>query len=181
MLHTNLLLEEEKKAITLEKSLRIIKFFGISIIGTLAIGITLLAPSYLPLYFQNHELQHLLSIQQEAAKKIDEGRLISDVLQIQAIITSLRQTVASSSSALDMFNLLTAEQSGILVSEFTIDEKANITIIGNAASRNDLLALEQRLRDSSRFQDIASPLANIVQETNINFNLKGTLKPQFAL
>ena len=54
MLHTNLLPEEEKKAIILEKSLRIIKFFGITVIATLIIGITLLAPSYIPLYFQNN-------------------------------------------------------------------------------------------------------------------------------
>jgi len=180
MLHANLLPEKEKKSITLEKSFRIIKFFGIFISGILIIGITLLAPSYLPLYFQNHEFQHLLLVQQEMTKKIDEGKIMSDVLRTQAIITSLRQTADNSSSMLDMFNLLTAQYVGIVVSEFTINEQAGITINGNAITRNDLLAFEQRLRDSSRFQDIASPLANIIQETNINFNLKGTLKSQFA-
>lgn len=181
MPHTNLLPEEEKKSITLEKSLRIVKFFGISIIGTFVIGITLLAPSYLPLYFQNRELQHLLSVQQEAAKKIDASKIVSDVLRIQGIITSLRQTADNSSSALDIFNLLTTGHTGIMLSQFAINEKADITISGYATTRNDLLVFEQRLRDSSRFQDIASPLANIIQETNINFNFKGTLKPKFAL
>lgn len=181
MLHTNLLPEEEKKAIALEKSLRIIKFFGISLGGIFVIGITLLAPSYLPLYFQNRELQHLLSVSQETAKKIDEGKIISDALQIQAIITSLRQGTNNASSALDTFDLLAAEQPGVIITAFTMSEKAEITITGNAATRSDLLALEQRLRDSSRFQDITSPLADIIQEININFHLKGTLKPQFTL
>lgn len=181
MLHTNLLPEGEKKAIALEKSFRIIKFFGISVTGTLIIGITLLTPSYLPLYFQNRELTFTLSAMQEAAKKIDEGKIVSDTLQIQAIIASLRQAVSNSSSALDMFNLLTAQQPGILISGFTINRGTDITITGNAATRNDFLAFEKRLRDSSRFQDIASRLVDIVQEANINFNLNGTLKPLFAL
>lgn len=181
MLHTNLLPKEEIKTITIEKSLCVIKFFGISIIGTLVVGTTLLAPSYLPLYFQNKEFKHALSVQQEAAQRINEGEIASDALHIQAIIASLRQTEGNSHSALDMFNLLTTEQSGVVVSEFTINGKTNITISGNANTRNDLLAFEQRLRDSSRFQDIASPLVYIIQETNINFNLNGTLKSQFAL
>jgi hypothetical protein len=80
-----------------------------------------------------------------------------------------------------MFDLLAAQQPGIIVSEFTIDETANVTITGNAATRNDLLAFEQRLRDSSRFRDLASPLANIIQEVNINFNLRGAIKENYAL
>ncbi len=176
MLHTNLLPEEEKKAIILEKSLRIIKFFGITVIATLIIGITLLAPSYLPLYFQNNEFKNTLAIQQEAAVKRDYGKIVSDTLQIQAIISSLRQTADNSSAALDIFDLLAAPQPGIIVSEFTIDENGSITIAGNAAARNDLLAFEQYLRDSSRFRDLASPLTNIIKEANIDFNLRGTVK-----
>lgn len=176
MLHTNLLPEEEKRAIILEKSFRIIKFFGITIIGTFIIGIALLAPSYLPLYFQNNEFKNSLLVQQEAAAKIDYGKIVSDALQIQATISSLRQTADNSSAALDIFDLLAAQQTGIIVSEFTIDKNASITIIGNAATRNDLLAFEQYLRDSSRLRDLASPLANIIKEANINFNLRGTVK-----
>lgn len=180
MLSTNLLLEEEKKAIILEKSFRIIKFFGISISGTLIIGITLLSPSYLPFYFQNREFTHQLSVRQEAAKKIDEAKIIWDALQLQGAITSLRQNADNANIALDMLDLLTAQQAGIVVTDFTI-QSADVTISGHAATRNDLLAFEQRLRDSSRFQDIASPLANIIQETNIKFGFKATLKAQFAL
>lgn len=180
MLSTNLLLEEEKKAVILEKSLRVIKFFGISISGTLIIGITLLAPSYLPFYFQNHELTYQLSVRQEAVKKIDGTKIISDALQLKGAITSLRQNANNANIALDMLNLLTAPQAGIVVTDFTI-QNADVTISGHADMRNDLLAFEQRLRDSSRFQDIASPLANIIQETNIKFSFKATLKTQFAL
>lgn len=180
MLHTNLLPEEEKKAIFLEKSFRIIKFFGITVIGVLIIGITLLVPSHLPLYFQNNELKNSLSAQQEAAKKIDYGKITSDTLRIQATISSLRQTADNSSAALDIFDLLAAQQTGIIISEFTIDQNASIIIVGNAATRNDLLAFEQYLRNSSRFRDLASPLTNIIKEANINFNLRGTIKQNYA-
>ena len=180
MLNTNLLPEEEKNIIILERSLRMIKFFGIAVMGTLITGIALLTPSYLPLYFQNNELKHLLSIQQEAAEKMGGGEVLSKASYVQTTISSLRQTADNSHAALDMFDLLAIKQPGIIVSEFAIDENANIAIIGNAATRNDLLAFEQRLRDSSRFQDITSSLIDIIQEININFRLKGTLKPLFA-
>lgn len=181
MLHTNLLPEKEKNVIVLERSLRIIKFFGITVIGTLITGITLLVPSYLPLYFQNSELKRLLSIQQEAEKKIGKDEILSNALRVQTTISSLRQATDNSQAALDTFDLLAVKQPGIIVSEFAIDENANIAITGNAATRNDLLTFEKHLRDSSRFQDIASSLTDIIQETNINFRLKGTLKPLFAL
>ena len=181
MLHTNLLPEEEKKTIILEKWFRILKFFAIAIIATLLINITLLAPSYLPLYFQNRELQHSLSIQQETAKKNDSKQIAARASHIQAIIASLRQASDNASNALNIFDLLAVRQSGILISGFTVDKNAAVRITGKAATRSDLLIFEQRLRDSSRFQDIASPLANIIQETNITFSFKGTLKSNYAL
>ncbi len=181
MLHTNLLPEEEKKAIILEQWFRVIKFLSIPVIGTLLIDIALLAPSYLPLYFQNRELQHSLSIQQETTKRINTNQISATVSSIKTTITSLRQASDNPNNALSMFDLLVTQQSGITISGFTIDQKATVTITGRAATRNDLLAFEQHLRDSSRFQDLASPLANIIQETNITFNFQGTLKSAYAL
>lgn len=181
MLHTNLLPEQEKKAIILDQWLRIITFFSSALSITLIIGITLLAPSYIPLYFLNRELNYSLFIQQETAKKIDQKSIVSDASNIKAVIVSLHQTTDIPSGALEIFDLLATTQSGIIVSGFTVDKDGRVGITGNATTRSNLLAFEQRLRDSSHFQDIASPLSNIIQETNINFNFKGTLKPNVAL
>ena len=181
MLHTNLLPQEEKKIISLEQWLRIVRFFGIATTVILIIGTILLAPAYLPLYFQNNELKRSLSVQQEAIKKINADQLSKDATRIKAIVFSLRQTENNPNNALPLFDLFTAPQSGIVVTTFSIDKNGNVSLVGIAATRNDLLMLEQHLRDSSRFADITSPLTNIITETNINFNFRATLKSGYVL
>ena len=181
MLHTNLLPEQEKKIIVTEQWLRVVKFFGIAASGILIIGLTLLAPSYLPLYFQSRELKRALSIQNDAARRINADQIRRDASQIKSVINSLHQTIDRPNGALSIFDLLTALRPGILITAFSVNKKAGISMTGNAATRSDLLLFEQYLRDSSRFQDITSPLTNIIQETNINFTFKGTLKPSYAL
>ena len=181
MLHTNLLPQEEKKVISLEQWLRIVRFFGIATIAILIIGTILLAPAYLPLYFQNNELKRSLSIQQEATKKINADQLSKDATRIKAIVFSLRQTKNHPSNVLPLFDLFTAPQAGIVVTAFSIDKNGNISLSGTAATRNDLLMLEERLRNSSRFTDITSPIDLLVPPTNIHFDFRATLKSGYAL
>ena len=147
----------------------------------LIIGITLLAPAYLPLYFQSRELERALAIQNDAARRINAAQILQHASQIKSVVNSLHQTVDRPSGALFVFDLFTAARPGILITAFSVDKNAGASVTGNAATRNDLLLFEQYLRDSSRFQDITSPLTNIIQETNINFTFKGTLKPDYAL
>ena len=181
MLHANLLPDEEKKNISLEQWLRVITFFGIAVNSILVIGITLLAPAYLPLYFQNREFERALSIQQEAAQRIHADQISQSAMRIQTIIGSLQKAAGNPSGALSLFDLFTSSPSGVVVSSFSIDKKAVVSLAGNAATRKDLLIFEQYLRDSARFQDITSPLTNIIQEKNIIFTFKATLKPNYAL
>ena len=181
MLYANLLPDEEKKIITLEQWLRVITFFGIALNSILIIGITMLAPSYLPLSSQNRELQHALSIQQETAQRINVDQISRNASRIQAVIASLRQTADRPGGALSLFDLFAAPQPGVVITAFSVDKNAAVSLVGNAATRNNLLTFEQYLRDSSRFQDITSPLTNIIQETNITFTFKATLKPNYAL
>ena len=181
MLCINLLPEQEKKTIAFEQWQRIIRFFGISVSMVLLIGIALLAPSYLPLYFQRNALQYSLAIQQDAAKRIHANTIAQDSLRIKSIISSLRPYSDIQNNALTLFDLLLTHQSGIIITSFSIDKSAHVSLAGNASTRNNLLLFEQRLRDSAQFQDIASPLANIIQEANINFTFNATLKPSYAL
>ncbi|MDP3769678.1 MAG: hypothetical protein Q8R40_01905 [bacterium] len=181
MLDANLIPEEQKKIIASEQWLRVVRFFGIGAITILIIGIALLAPSYLPLYFQSRELKRDLDIRQEGGKKINADEIVAVVSKVQSIIGSLRQSAVNPAGALGIFDLLTANQQGVNISAFNIDKLGNLYITGHANTRADLLAFEQRLRDSSRFQDITSPLANMIQETDITFNFKGTLKSNYAL
>ena len=181
MFHANLLPDEEKKIVTLEQWLRVITFFGVAINGILVIGITMLAPAYLPLYFQNRELERAFSIQQQAARQVNAEQIVRSAAHIQAVIASLHQATDRPSGALAIFDLFAAPPSGVVITAFSVDKGATVSLVGNATTRNNLLMFEQNLRDSSRFQDITSPLTNIIQETNITFTFKATLKPGYAL
>lgn len=181
MLYTNLLPKQEQRVIAIGQWTRIVRFFCLIASTIFFIGTILLVPSYLPLFFQNSDLQRSLFIHQDAAKQINMQQISSDAARIKAIISSLQHTSTNPTAALDLFDLFSEEHPGITISSFTIDQNGAITITGHAATRNDLLALEQLLRNSSRFKDLAYPLTNIIQEADINFSFRGTLKPQYNL
>jgi len=181
MLDANLIPEEQKRIISSEQWLRIVRFLCFGASAILIIGIVLLAPSYIPLYFQNKELQRVFEVQQAAGQKINTDEISASVSKVQAVIISLKQSATNPTGAMGILDLLIANQQGININAFNINKIGNVYITGHADTRNNLLAFEQRLRDSSRFQDITSPLANIIQETDITFNFKGTLKSNYAL
>lgn len=50
-----------------------------------------------------------------------------------------------------------------------------VEIHGFAASREDLIAFKQQLEDSGLFLSIVSPIANLIQKTDINFQFDATI------
>lgn len=180
MLHANLLPREEKQILILEQWLRVITRFGLGMCGALIIGITFLAPSYLPLYFQGKEIERSIEIQKELLK-LSGNQTARTATHIKNISVSLQQTSVKHSPGSLIFDTFWPQISGIVISALTIDKEGNVVIGGKAATRRDLLGFEEHLRDSGFLQNIAAPLTNIVRESNIDFTFRGTLKPAYVL
>ena len=181
MLQTNLLPKEEAKIISMEQWLRVIRFTGIGTSAALVIGITFLAPAFLPLYFQSKELQRSFAIQTESIKKIDIEQITKTATRIKTIADSLSHASQQRNPASLIFDTLSPDKTGILITALSADKNGSILIAGKAATRLNLLDFEEHLRDSGFFQDIAAPLANIIRETDIDFTFRGKLKSSYSL
>lgn len=181
MLHANLLPLEEKRILILDQWLRVITFFGLGVCATLIIGITLLTPAYLPLYFQGKELERSLEIQKELLKKISGNETARTASQIKNISASLEQAATKHSPGSLIFDTMISQQAGIVIIMLTVNKEGDIIIGGKATTRQNLLGFEEYLRNSGFFQNIAVPLANIIRENNINFTFRGKLKPAYFL
>ena len=58
------------------------------------------------------------------------------------------------------------------------DAAGKIVLSGRAQTRDDVLALEKRLKDSLVFEKIESPLANFLEKNNVSFNFSFYFKPR---
>ncbi|MEK7077943.1 MAG: PilN domain-containing protein [Patescibacteria group bacterium] len=58
------------------------------------------------------------------------------------------------------------------------DVTEKIVLSGRAQTRDDVLAMEKRLKDSLVFEKIESPLANFLEKNNVSFNFVFYFKPR---
>ncbi len=65
---------------------------------------------------------------------------------------------------------------GVRIDSIRVDKGA-IAIAGAADTRDDVLLLQQRLRDSGLFTDVQSPLSNILQDRNVHFEFEMRYAP----
>lgn len=68
-----------------------------------------------------------------------------------------------------------AVPSGITLEGVGVDAGGNVTITGQAATRAALLQLQERLGASGAVDDLYSPVRNLLQPTDISFELTGRL------
>ena len=62
--------------------------------------------------------------------------------------------------------------SGISIKNLSINsEKNNITILGNAIKRENLLAYADILKNNDIFSNVSFPIQNILEKENINFTI----------
>lgn len=182
MLTINLLPSEEKKFVKLEETRRIILFFMGGLVIMFVIGSVFLSPSFLPLYLERKELERSLRLEEEARAALKVDEVFGRIRRFESAISSVRNFARVSPRASEILEeLLAYAGSSILLDNVTVKKGGETILTGRAVARRDLLQFEKNLRDSGKFQEISSPLSNIVRETNINFTLQGKLKPAYGL
>lgn len=182
MLTTNLLTPQEKKAVRLEEARRLVMFFaGLSAAG-LAIVSSLLLPSYLPLVMQRRGLEESLFLEEQAAERFQVKKTLLSLREVLAEINVLKTQVTAPAKASEILEqFLAPAEGGITIAFLGIKNDGEVMLNGLAATRKDLLQFEKTLRESNKFEDITSPLSNIIRETNINFSIRGKLKSVYRL
>lgn len=182
MLTTNLLLPQEKKAVWLEETRRLVVFFAcLAVVGLIAAS-SLLLPSYFPVVIQRQGLEKSLLLEEQAAEHFQVKKTLMALREVLAEINILKTQAAAPANASEILEqFLTPAGGGITIVFFGIKSDGETVLNGLAATRRDLLQFEKTLRDSNKFENITSPLSNIIRETNINFSIQGKLKSMYRL
>ncbi len=182
MLTINLLPPEERKFVRYKEMRRIILFFAGGLVAVFVIGSVLISPSFLPLYLERRELERSLRLEEEAGRALKVNETFERIRRLESVISRVRnfaRTPPRASEILEELSVLAG--SSITLDNVTIKKGGETILTGMAPGRRDLLQFEKNLRDSDKFQEISSPLSNIVRETNVNFTLQGKLKPAYGL
>lgn len=179
MLTINLLPPEAKRELRLEEWRRAVALIGAGTTAVLIVGTALLAPSYLYPALQRGELERRLAIegQRTEAMRLDEAARQSR--EIETLIQAVRASRIGTSGRI--FRTIVRETTaGIRITSFAIQNRTETTLTGVAQTREDLLAFEKTLRDSGAFEEIVSPLSDIIRDANINFSMRGKLTSAYA-
>lgn len=182
MLTTNLLSLSQKKKIAREELRRLIRYIAFGFGFALLIGVTLLFPSFLPLRFERAELERAKKVEEDASHSLKIGEVSEKSKKLNYFIAGIKTATEESNRASSLLsNILGKQRVGITILNVIIRKNGEMLLSGVATTRQDLLNFEGALRDSGIFQEISSPLSNIIREQNINFTMEGKLKTQFIL
>ena len=182
MLNTSLLPREEKKLVKIEETFRLVRFLVSMLVAIFTIGTALLIPSFLPFRLERAGLAEILKLGEEPSPDMDIRKVAEEAKNVKSIIAMLQVFARTSVGEYDIFTqIFSSRKGGVEITMLTVKKDGSTSINGVAASRQDLLSFEKELRDSGKFQEIVSPLSNIIREENINFIMQGKLKQVYSL
>lgn len=177
MLTANLLPPKEKRLIRAEQTRRIIIFFAAGTSAVFLVGSVLLMPSYLPLLLEKKELERSLALEKNTSENIGTENTLLNLRDIRQALSSVLTAVSESGRASAILGELFKDAGGgIRVTNISVKKNGSIIISGNAKTRQGLLSFEKILQESGRFENISSPLSNIIREVDLTFTIQGVLK-----
>lgn len=172
----------EKEAVWYEETRRIFFFFTVLITIVFGTGSILLIPSLITLFVQQRGLEDLIKIEENVSRNLQVDEILVEAKKIGAAAAAIKEYLAQTPRATALLQgLLETVTPTIVLSGLDIKNSGEIRITGIAATRQELLAFEKRLRASGLLQEISFPISNIIQEIDINFIMQGKIKERWGL
>ncbi|MBI4708839.1 MAG: PilN domain-containing protein [Candidatus Portnoybacteria bacterium] len=176
MIYLNLLPPEEKVNISRGLALRRGIAFGSFFLFLIFIFLVLLASIWFYLFIQAQSIENIIKKNEpsqenktllEFKKEVGELNLgLQNAVQIEGQIkrySSMIEELASLASG------------GIKFKELSFDEN-KVSLAGLALTRAELLAFKEALEKSSNFENVESPLSNLLKQNNIDFSFVFKIK-----
>ncbi len=179
MIELNLLPPQEKELLGLERARRQIMLYGSSILLALFGFIALLGFIWFFILIQlksySQSLQNIeASFQGQGVDR--QKQLIADFNQYLAKLDQIQKNHQYYSPALtELANII---PSGVRIDSLSIDEDKQVSLAGFAPQRTQVLMLQDSLEKSKFFTEVEKPLANLIKQTDINFNFKFNLRTE---
>lgn len=177
MLTLNFLPPEQKQELTYERNRRVTVFVGAVLLFQLFIFCLLLVSIYFYIVFQSEGLVRQVEVEKAKVTTKKSRELELSVSQIKKNLETLvllqdqRRPVAG---ILEHAASLVPE--GIALKSISLKKDTKeMTFAGRAATRAALLNFKDILERSSAFKGVNVPIATLLRQTDIDFNLNVTL------
>jgi len=178
MLKLNLLPFQEKKNLELTEFSRLLVFLGIWLSAFLIIFTLFLVSTFFCLSILLREQNNLIEIRQNDSQMQTLLKIEEKTKQTNKVIEQIylkQQDLILWTPLLE--EITKTVPSGIYLTNFSYRTDDNqITLNGRASHRDILLGLQKSLEESSFFEEVEAPLANLVKQRDIDFSF--TLHPK---
>lgn len=182
MLTINLLPLSERSRVRAEELSRMVRFFGSVLMLSFIVAAVFLSPSFLPMIFEERELERSLALLEERAENTKSREITANARSVSKTLSEVGSAFERRARVSSIFSMFSDElPSGIEVLNLTVKENGEVVVSGRAATRREILQFEDVLRKSGRFESLITPLSNIIRNTDIPFTIQGKLKPEFRL
>ena len=173
----NLLLLNDRQLIRAEYRHRLFIVGGLLVFG-LAFILLIIIGSFGFIISQRRDgvLEQVTAAKLESATA-DLAAARKTVEETNSVLEILTQATADESTSFLFRKLIEARGSGVKLNhlEFVTDGGGRIELTGRSETRAALLAYLEALRTDPHFQEIKSPIKNIIQERDLTFELVVTL------
>ena len=172
MIKLNLLSPKEKEEVKLTDFVRWLSFFITPISIFLIIFILLLTSAFFSLFVMTKAQEEAIKIREGDFKmqrlfKTEEG--IAEINQLLAQVHCKQNETISWTLILEEMSKITPKE--IYLINFSYNKSKNtISLIGWAEERKDILFMEKLLEESPFFEQVNSPLSNLLKQKEINFS-----------
>lgn len=176
----NLLPPENRARVGYERLSRFFTLFHGIIAVILITGIILLLPTYFFLFFQNSGVAELVSAKRENVESDQARQSEERIKNLNTRLRRLEKEYSANPISVTRYvhDIISRVPDGITLAHFSYQkDSAAITLRGTADTRDNLLRFIASLRSHSEFQNIKSPVENILQERNISFTLSFSVIP----
>jgi len=163
----NLLPPQKKKALQNELILAHFQTIGLILFITVgfSLGILLVVRQQLAINYQDLKRRSVDSTSVETTATLD------DIKQTNALLRRIDGIQKEYVPWSDVIEAVTAVMPpDIRIENLDIDQDGNIRLAGVAQTRDSALELLSRLKSAPFLTDVVSPLSNILQRENVNFN-----------
>lgn len=171
MITLNLLPPSEKTALKTAEIKRWIAFYGTAVLGLLFIFVIFLMIIWFVILFR---LRNLSTATETAYATLKTRNLITEESKIKNLNERLRLIDERQTGQYRYWKILArlAElvPNGIRLNELNVQKKGDASLGGWASQREQILLFKSQLEESKYFKNIESPLANLIKQTDIDFN-----------
>ena len=178
MLNLNLLPPAEKLVVAYELRTRAVVTIASAFVAVFMVVIVLLLPSLFFLSFQKADVVRLLELDSEIQARTGVVERIEETKRLNRIAQAVVEHERNRPELFLLFAaILSAVPPGVSLSAVEYrGQSGELDLVGFAPNRERLLSFLRVLQANPRLEEVSSPVANLIRETDISFSISAKVK-----